>query len=281
MRTVFAPTIANRLLAGLLMADLDPLRRHLVPVRLVRGQALIEPGQPAEHIVFIEDGIAALMAQAASDRGAVQVAMIGREGMVGGLALLDAVSPPYAGAVMQVPGSGLRLSVAQMRRSMDDSPAVRDAAMRFVQSLTRQVMQTAAWNASRTLCERCVHWLLMAHERVEGDDLPVTHEALSALLGVRRSGVTLATATLQEDGLIRASRGRIRILDRAGLAALIADGAGTPRGRAAVGHAPRQLAMADQVVSARDDEHVEGVIRDAILHAPGHAGDAASSPAVR
>ncbi len=281
MRTVFAPAIANRLLAGLLMADLDQLRRHLVPVRLVRGQALIEPGQPAEHIFFIEDGIATLMAQAACDKAAVQVAMIGREGMVGGLALLDGVSPPYAGAVMQVPGGALRMSVAQMHRSMDGNPAVRDAAMRFVQSLIRQVMETAVWNASRTLCERCAHWLLMAHERVEGDDLPVTHEALSALLGVRRSGVTLATAALQEDGLIRASRGHIRILDRASLAALIANGAGTPRGRATVGHSPRRLCPADQAVSACDDERVEGVIRDAILHAPGHAGDAASPPAVR
>ncbi len=278
MRTVFAPAIANRLLAGLPMAELDQLCRHLAPVRLVRGQVLIERGQAAEHVFFIENGIATLLAQADADKAAVQVAMIGREGMVGGLALLDGASPPCARAVMQVPGGALRIPVAHLRRIMDASPAVRDAAMRFVQSLTRQVMQAAAWNASRTLRERCVHWLLMAHERVDGDDLPVTHEALSALLGVRRSGVTVAAAALQEEGLVRTSRGRVRILDRAGLEALVADGALRERLAAA---SPRGPVMPGPGVPARDDGDAGAVIRDAILHAPGHAGHAAPRPAVR
>ena len=77
-------------------------------------------------------------------------------------------------------------------------------------------METAAYNARSTLAERCVRWLLMAHDRIEGDDLPVTHEALSAMLGVRRSGITVATAALQDEGLIRTSRGRIRVVDRSG-----------------------------------------------------------------
>ncbi len=281
---VFSPTIANRLLSGLPAADLEQLRRHLVPVRLVRGQVLIERGQAAEHIFFIEDGIAALMAQTDDGKPAVQVAMIGREGMVGGLALLDGASPPYAGVVMQLPGGALRIAVAQLRRCMDDSPAVRDAAMRFVQSLTRQIMETAAWNASRTLRERCVHWLLMAHERVEGDDLPVTHEALSALLGVRRSGVTVTMAALQEEGLVRISRGRIRVMDRAGLA-LLADGAG-PRGRCPPAPQPPASQPHASGVPAggvvdRNDVHAGLVIEDAILHAPGHAGHVASRPSVR
>jgi hypothetical protein len=80
-----------------------------------------------------------------------------------------------------------------------------------------QTMQTAACNARNTLAERCVRWLLMAHDRIEGDDLPTTHEALSTMLGVRRSGITVVASGLQDAGLVRVSRGRITILDRAGL----------------------------------------------------------------
>lgn len=221
MRSVFAPLITNRLLAELPRTELDRLRPSLIRVRLVPGQVLIERGQAPEHVFFLEEGIASLMAQADRDKPGVQVAMIGREGMVGGLALLDGASAAYAGAIMRVPGAALRIPVAQLRRSLDDSPVLREVTMRFVQSLARQIMSIAAWNASHSLSERCVHWLLMAHERLDDDDLPVTHGALSAMLGVRRSGVTIATAALQRAGLISTSRGRIRILDRAGLERLV------------------------------------------------------------
>ena len=220
MRSAPTGPVANRLLASLPQSDLDNLRPQLVRVRLVREQVLVQRGQAPDHVYFIEDGLALLMAQAEPGQPSVQVGMIGREGMVGGLALLDGVSAAYASGIMQSPGAALRIGVADLRRLMEESSPLRETILRFVQSLTRQVMKIAVSNACNTLAERCVLWLLMAHERVDGDDLPVTHEALSAMLGVRRSGVTVATAALQRAGLIRTSRGRIRILDRQGLEAL-------------------------------------------------------------
>ena len=221
----------NAILAGLPPDELDRLRPFMTRTRLVPQQVLIERGQATEHVFFIEEGIASLVAETASGKPGVQVAMIGREGMVGALALLGG-SAAYACVLMQVPGPALRISVSNLLRCFEESPDLRDACLGYVQSLARQVMNTAASNACNTLAERCVRWLLMAHDRMEQDDLPVTHEALSAMLGVRRSGVTVATAALQQAGLIRTGRGRICVLDRPGLEAVVAGRAnGTRPGR--------------------------------------------------
>ena len=220
VRIPFAATITNRLLTELPVSELDLLRPHLLRVQLVRDQVLIEAGQPAGHVFFIETGLVTLLARTDGMKPRVQVAMIGAEGMVGGLALLDDTSTARAGAVVLMPGGALRIPVSRLRHCIEESAAIREVMMRFVQSLTRQVMDIAVYNASRTVAERCINWLLMAHERMDGDDLPLTHEMLSDLLCVRRSGITVAMAALQESGLIRTSRGRIRVLDRAGLLAL-------------------------------------------------------------
>lgn len=219
-----AAMLSNRLLAALPQSEWDMLRPHLTRVRLVPGQVVIERGQATEHVFFIEEGFTLLMADAGEDATrdshGVQVAMIGREGMVGGLALLgpDAAA---ATAITHIPGPALRIPVAQLEQCFESCPALHRLSLQFVQSLARQVMQSAAFNARGTLTQRCVRWLLMAHDRVEGDDVAITHEALSAMLSVRRSGVTMATAALQAEGLIRTSRGRIRIVDRTGLEALL------------------------------------------------------------
>ncbi|MEJ1977690.1 MAG: Crp/Fnr family transcriptional regulator [Acetobacteraceae bacterium] len=196
-------------------------------MRLVFGQVLIEAGAVTEHVFFPEEGVVSLVADVRNNRSGVQVAMIGREGLVGGLALLGPASASFASAVSQIPGPALRIRVTDLRRLLDQHPALRDACMLFVQSLARQAMQNAACNAQNTLAERCVRWLLMADDRVERSELPITHEALSRILGVRRAGVTVVAAGLQEAGLIRVSRGRITILDRPGLERLATD-SGSP-----------------------------------------------------
>lgn len=231
-----AAMLSNRVLAALPQNEWDILRPHLSRVRLVPGQVVIERGHATEHVFFIEEGIASLMAEADAGGQGVQVAMIGREGIVGGLALLGAETGAFATVVMQVPGPALRIPVVTLRRCLDECPALHRFCLQYVQTLTRQIMQTAAYNARGTLAERCVRWLLMAHDRIEGDDVPVTHEALSAMLSVRRSGITMATAALQEEGLIRTSRGRIHVLDRAGLEAMLSGRArAAARARAADG----------------------------------------------
>ena len=211
---------SNALLAGLPPGEFNTLRPLVTRMRLVPEQRLIESGQATEHVFFIEEGIASLTAESEDGSLGVQVAMIGREGMVGGLALLGGAES-YACTMVQVPGPALRITVANLLHCFEECPALREACLQYVQALTRQVMSNAVSNARNTLAERCVRWLLMAHDRMEEDDLPVTHEALSAMLGVRRSGVTVATAALQRAGLIRHRRGHIRVLDRPGLEALV------------------------------------------------------------
>ena len=214
----------NRLLATLAQRDWDLVRPHLTRVRLVSGQILIERGHVTEHVFFIEEGLASLIAGLDGVGNGVQVAMIGREGLVGGFALLEAGSASYASAIMQIPGPALRIPTLLLRNLMDQSLSLHRTCLQYVQSMTHQVMQMAASNALNTLLDRYVRWLLMAHDRMGSNELHVTHETLALLLGVRRSGITVATAALQEEGLIQTSRGRITILDRSGLETMLRNG---------------------------------------------------------
>ncbi len=210
----------NRLLASLPSCDLAAFRSCFVRVPLVCGQLLADHGFPVDYAYFIEHGVVSILSSPEADESGVQVAMIGREGLVGDLALVDMRHPARARAIVHVPGSALRISGADLRRAIERSPALRSACSEFVQSMVAQVMQTAASNARRSLAERCARWLVMTLERVEGNEVRVTHEALSEMLGMRRSGVTLAAGILQDAGLIRTGRGRITVLEVAQLRAV-------------------------------------------------------------
>jgi len=210
-------TPLNRLLASLPAHEYDQFKACLVRVSLVRDQVLVEQGQPVEHAYFIEHGVVSVTADAADGEGGIQVAMIGREGLVGDVSLLNLRHAACANVVVHLPGVALRLSSNDLRRALDRSPALHQACARFMQSLIVQFMQTAVCNAKRSLTERCARWLVMTHDRVEGNDVQVTHEALSVMLGMHRPGVTVAAAALQQAGLIRTGRGRFTVLDREGL----------------------------------------------------------------
>ena len=209
--------IENQILAGLPEQELQKIRPHLTRIRLVPGQVLVEFGQITEHAFFVDEGIVSLLAEADSSHSSVQVAMIGREGFIGHQALLGIDTGAFAMAVTQVPGPVLRVPVGELRRLATECPVLQQRCLAAGEALVRQMMQTSACNARNTLAERCVRWLLMAHDRIEGDDVPVTHDALSAILGVRRSGVTVVVSGLQDAGLVRVNRGRITIIDRSGL----------------------------------------------------------------
>lgn len=225
LATNHASAPLNRLLASLPSGELDQLRGCLIRVPLVRDQVLGEYGQPIDHAFFVERGVISIISEPLDGEDGIQAAMIGREGMFGDLSLVDMRQSACSRAVVQIPGTALRMGVGDLRRAMERSPALHAACAGFVRSLMLQVMQNAACHARRTLAERCARWLVMTHERVEGNEVRVTHEVLSALLGMRRSGVTVAAAALQQAGLIRTGRGRFTVLDRAGLHA-VAQGAG-------------------------------------------------------
>jgi len=207
----------NDLLSQISVETFSDLRPHLTRVNLVRGQVLSESGHEIEHMFFIEDGMVSMVADPTAKRAAMQVAMIGREGIVGGMALLAPHAVSSTTAICQIPGPAIRIAAPILRAITQQCPPFRDLCLGFVHSLMMQTMQTAASNMQQTLEERCVRWLLMADDRMQSSDLLITHEGLAATLGVRRASVTVVLACLEESGLIRAKRGRITIADRDGL----------------------------------------------------------------
>ena len=208
--------IRNSVLRSMPSSEFALLFPYLSRVQLVTHQILSEPGERPEHAYFIEQGIVSLrdMTLPASP---VQVAMIGREGLVGCEALLQVNEPAVSCAVVQQPGTAIRVPVRDLAVVIESCPALKASCMTAVLSLIRQISETAVSNARDSLAQRCIRLLLMIHDRIEGEEVQITHEALSAMLGVRRSGVTLVATDLQDDGLVRVNRGRITILDRPGL----------------------------------------------------------------
>jgi CRP-like cAMP-binding protein len=209
-------TTKNRLLAALPSKILDELYPDLHAVSLAQRQILYTPGAPIEHVYFFETGVASVLTNMA-DGGAIEVGMIGAEGIVGVSALLGAAMSSHQ-TIVQVPGTALRMKAARFKAAFDQLAAVRRLALGFVDALLNLSGQTAACNRLHSLEQRCARWLLMASDRIGSDNMPMTHEFLSTMLGVRRAGVTVAAIELQRSGLIQYNRGHLTIADHDGLA---------------------------------------------------------------
>ena len=208
-------TYQNRLLNRLSADDLALLRPHLQPVDLPVGLVVIEPDQPITHAVFPEAGLCSVIASL-QERSRVEIGLFGREGLVGTMLALGSNRVPHQ-TFMQVSGTGLRIEAEALTRAIEASPSLRLLLLRYTLTFLIQIAQTALANASAPAEERLARWLAMYHDRQDGDDLSVTHEFLSMMLGVRRPTVTVALQMLEGAGLVRAQRGRVRVLDRRGL----------------------------------------------------------------
>ena len=209
--------VHNALLSMLPEGELDAVRARLTRVQLVQGQILHEYGERIDQVFFPERGIVSLTAETDDNAGGIEVGMIGPEGAVGVTAVLDPAATAFNRSMVQVAGQGLRIPASDLRDITARSPVLRDVLGRNLQVILAQSSQTAACNGRHTLSERCARWLLTAHDRLDGDELPLTQEFLSILLAVRRPGVTVAMGTLQTAGLIQQRRGRVTVLNRAGL----------------------------------------------------------------
>ena len=212
-----APLLRNRLLAGLAHGDLDALRPHLTPVWLVGDQTLFGPGETIEHVYFVEQGVLSLVANTGAGDMGIEVGMIGPEGLAGVACLISDRPIAFHHTRVQMPGSALRIPVACFRDLLDSVPALRERCLRYLDAFVIQISQTGACSGRHHLSERCACWLLAACDRADGHEMPLTHETLSAALGVRRSGITAAVGVLQDAGLIRSGRGKTVVLDHAGL----------------------------------------------------------------
>ena len=214
----------NRLLLALSVQEVSLLQPQLEPVCLPVGTRLAEPNTPIQHVYFLDAGIASVVASTPQGRR-IEVGIIGREGLTGLPVLLGMDRSPHA-CFIQTPGSGWRIQADALRRALGASAALHQHLLRFVQAFLVQMGQTALANACHVVQQRLARWLLMCHDRVDGNDLATTHEFLSLMLSVRRPGVTMALQALEERGLISTKRGQIVVLDRAKLEGVAGDSYG-------------------------------------------------------
>jgi CRP-like cAMP-binding protein len=210
-----AEATRNRFLAKLPPADLDRLVPHLQRVRLKQGTLACEPDQPMRFVQFPLTNLLSSVV-VLQDGSAVEAAVIGNEGMSGVGLLVDERASPHR-LVQQVEGESLQLPSEVFQRALAESLALRQLTERYLLTLLRQAAQNAACNRHHTVEERACRWLLATSDRVESDEFYITQEFLGEMLGVRRQSVNLTAGLLQQAGLITYRRGRLRILDRAGL----------------------------------------------------------------
>jgi len=214
--TPYAPP-RHRLLGALPADELARIRPHLERVQLQQRDIVHEPDLAISHVYFPETAVLSLVS--AMDSGAtVEVGTAGCEGMVG-LSVLLAEDVSTVRTLAQIPGAAERMTADVFARLASAPGAFHRILLRYTQAFLTQVAQTAACNGAHLVEERCARWLLMTHDRVEGDEFPLTHEFLAFMLGVRRAGVTVAMRALQDAGVVQYSRGRVQIVDRSGLEA--------------------------------------------------------------
>src|SRR5215204_1458695 len=207
-------SVRNRLLSGLTPEDFGLLQPHLEPVPLDLRQWVIEAGEPIQRVYFPEQGIVSILAD--TSEGRIEVGLIGPEGMAGLPVVLGIDRSPH-GYMVQAAGEALRIAAHDLRAAIQQSPSLHAGFLRYAHALMVQTAQTAYANAGFTMEARLARWILMTDDRLERDELPLTHDFLSMMLGVRRPGVTLAVQSLEGNRMIRAARGRIMVLDRTGL----------------------------------------------------------------
>jgi CRP-like cAMP-binding protein len=210
-------SFSNLLLSALAPEDLHRLRPHLDPVDLPQGSVLLQPHEPIPYVYFLEAGLCSDVAMAEGERP-VECGLAGFEGLVG-LPVVFGTDRGIHESLMQVGGHGHRIASAELRQAMEESPSLRHLLLNFAHVFTCLAAQTAACNARHVIEQRLARWLLLSHDRMADDRVPLTHEYLALMLGIRRAGVTTALHELEGEKLIRAGRGQITVINRAGLEA--------------------------------------------------------------
>lgn len=214
---VTAPAVRNLIIASLPFDEAEMLRPHVHRVRLDIGQVLQAPSEPVEAVYFVETGLISLMADT-GESGETEVGMVGHDGLVGGdLLLLNPSALATHRALVQAPGTALRMGATAFLDAAEQSGHLRDACLRYLQFALAQAGQLAACNARHPPAERLARWLLMAQDLIGDEDLPFTQETLSFGLGVRGASAVMIMNALASQGSIRVGKGRICVSDRVAL----------------------------------------------------------------
>lgn len=205
----------NHLLAELPEDVYQRILPHLEPFNFAHGDVLYEIDEPIKHCYFPFEAVVSLVTQM-EDGKIVEVALVGNEGVTGMAALLGQATSAER-AIVQIPDGGVRAKAEVILNEFRRGEKFHELLLLYINSLLRQVAQTAACNASHTIEERLSRWLLMCHDRVENDQINLTQEFIAEMLGTRRATVNVGAINLQSEGLIKYNRGRIQIVDRRGL----------------------------------------------------------------
>jgi CRP-like cAMP-binding protein len=202
----------NRVLKSLPAEELELLRAELERAPLTFRQVLQDIDQPLTHLWFPRTGVLSMVSEM-EDGSVVEVATVGREGLVGISVVLEADEMAQR-IFAQIEGEGDRIPVERFRALRHQLPALNRMMLRYAASLVTMVAQGSACNRMHPIDARCARWLLQTHDRVDSDGFYLTHEFLAQMLGVTRPSVTIAAGILQQAGMIEYNRGQVTIVDR-------------------------------------------------------------------
>ena len=207
--------LENGLLSGLPAALQEQLAPFLEHQRLNASEVVFNPNEPLRFAWFATSAVFSML-NVLPDGRAIEVGTVGPEGMAG-IPLITGVDSMPTTCICQVSGEALRMDASAFKAALASHPEFRTRMLQYTQAFLNDVSQSVACNRLHPLEQRCARWILMTHDRVQGDVLPLTQQFLSFMLGVRRAGVSVAAESLQYAKLITYKRGKIRVLDREGL----------------------------------------------------------------
>ena len=207
--------LRNHLFAKMRPEDWELIAPNLEQIALKERQVVEVPGKPITHVYFIEIGVVSVVAVNADDHR-IEVGVIGNEGMTG-VPLVMGDNRAQHSAYMQIAGNGYRMPAAAFTEALRKSDSLTALMLKSAQAFMIQTAHTALANGRAKLEERLARWLLMAHDRMDTDAVPLTHEFLAVMLGVRRAGVTVALHSFEQRGFIAMRRGQLTLINRAGI----------------------------------------------------------------
>jgi CRP-like cAMP-binding protein len=216
---------ANTLLGALRADDLALLKPHLTRVPLAREQMIVVPHQPVEHVYFPEGGVVSIVS-VMPQSGRTEAGIFGRDGVSATCLLLGTDRSPHETFVQVAGSTALRIDTDRYLAAIGQSESLRMMLLRYVQTVLVQSAQSAATNASHRVEARLARWLLMCHDRIDGNEM--THEFMGMMISADRSGVTVTLHILEGAGMIWSKRGRVIIRNREMLEDLAGDSYGVP-----------------------------------------------------
>lgn len=217
----------NTLLGAVSEEDRALLQPHLIRVDLSVRQMLVTPKRPVEHAYFPEGGVVSIVS-VMKQSGRIEAGIFGREGVSATCLLLGTDRSPHETFVQVGPMTALRIDADHYLAAIQKSESLRIMLLRYVQTAMVQSAQSMATNINQQVEARLARWLLMCHDRVDGDEIALTHEFMGMMIYAERSSVTITLHILEGAGMIRSERGRVIVRDRAKLEELAGDGYGIP-----------------------------------------------------